>query len=310
MKITVTVLLATYNGEKYISQLLDSLLHQTYSDFNVLIHDDGSKDKTMDIISEYVNSHPQKFKCLDVPSTGGVINNFSLLLNECESDYIMFCDQDDVWREEKIEKTLSAMKKAEEEFGNSTPLLVHGDMYVTDDKLNVISHSFFDFQKLDLRKPTFNHLLVQNCITGCSVMINKALKEKSGEIPSDCAMHDWWLGLVAVLFGEIIFIREPLLYYRQHGGNQVGAKNAASFGFVTAKLKNIKKIQENYLIGFVQARILRKRFGKELPADKLRILNEFCNMSELPKMRRIHIMRKYDLRKNTKLRVIGQYLLM
>lgn len=305
----ITVLLAVYNGSRYIREQMDSLLSQTFKDFKIMIHDDGSSDDTVQIIDAYIAKYPDKISRIEHSSLGGACANFSFLFSKCEDDYIMFCDQDDVWFPRKIEKTLDAMKKAEEEHGKETPILVHSDLTVTDAALKPISHSFFEYQKLDPTRISLNNLLVQNCVTGCTTMVNRALKERSGEIPKECAMHDWWLALIAAVFGKIEFVNEPLIYYRQHGDNSVGAKSASSLSYITKKLSNLGKLKSDYLATYVQARILRQRYIKDIPPEPQKILNAYCNMSELGKWGRIRIMRLYDFRKNTRLRVIGQYIL-
>lgn len=305
----VTVLLATYNGGKYLKEQINSLLAQTYKDFNILIHDDGSTDDTTYIIDDYIIKYPDRIKLVDAPPTGSTQANFSLLFSKCDSDYIMFCDQDDIWHPRKIEKQIAAIKKAEEEYGIDTPILLHSDLTVTNSEMKPIAHSFFNYQKLDASRVLLPHLLVQNCVTGCTVTVNRALKNRSGEIPKECAMHDWWLALVAVIFGKIIFIEEPLVYYRQHSNNQVGAKSAGSLTYIANKLKSISKIKANYLATYIQARMLRQRFIKDADIVSQKIINAYCNMSELSKIGRIKLMRRYDFKKNTKLRVLGQYII-
>ncbi len=305
----ITVLLATYNGRRFIGEQLDSLLNQTYKDFKVLIHDDGSTDGTADIIDGYIARYPDKFSRIEAPATGSAAANFAFLFSKCDDDYIMFCDQDDVWMPEKIEKTLAAVKAAEAETDADVPVLAHSDLAVTDAALNIINDSFFAMQKLDPDFITLPHLLVQNCVTGCTVMINRALKERTGEIPKECAMHDWWLALVAAVFGKTVFINEPLLYYRQHGDNSVGAKSAGSLSYITGKLKNLENLKSNYLMTYVQARILRQRYIKEADPISQKIINAYCNMSELGKLGRIRLMRLYGFQKNTRLRRIGQYII-
>ena len=305
----LTILLATFNGSRFIREQIDSLLAQTYKDFEILVHDDGSSDGTVGIIDAYIAKYPDKIRRIDAPVTGSAQANFSFLLSKTDSDYIMFCDQDDIWFPQKVEKSVAAITAAEEQYGKDTPLLVHSDLTVTDERMKTVSRSFFQYQKLDAGRVSLPHLLVQNCVTGCTVTINRALKVRSGEIPKECAMHDWWLALVAVIFGKIVFLDEPLIYYRQHGANRVGAKNAGSLSYVAGKLGRLGKIKSDYLVTFVQARILRQRFIKDADPNSQKIINAYCNMSELGKTGRIKIMRRYDFKKNTRLRVIGQYLI-
>lgn len=304
----VTVLLASYNGERFIAQQLDSLLAQTCTDFNILIHDDGSTDSTPDIIARYAARYPEKITVLDAPATGAAQRNFALLLSKCGSEYIAFCDQDDVWKSDKIQKNVSALKRAEDQSGRETPLLVHSDLCVADSALNTVSPSFFDFQGLR-GSVTLPHTLVQNFVTGCTVMINRALAEKCGEIPEGCAMHDWWLALTALLFGRIEFIDEPLVLYRQHGGNQVGAKSASGFGFIKRKLKDLNKVKENIAVTYTQAELLLSRYSEDLTEEARGLLAAYCKIPRLSKCEKIKAINRYDFKKNTAPRRIGQYLL-
>ena len=137
----------------------------------------------------------------------------------------MFCDQDDVWFPDKIAVTLGKMQELEGRHGGERPLLVHTDMKVADGNLRVVADSLWRYQKSDpVRGEALNRLLVQNCATGCSMMINRALCDLALPIPAEAMMHDWWLVLVAAAFGTIGHCAEPTLLYRQHGANDVGAK--------------------------------------------------------------------------------------
>ena len=305
----ITVLLATYNGKKHLGAQLDSLLAQSYKDFKIIIRDDGSTDGTTDIINRYASENPDKISVASGTPTGSACGNFSALFDLADDDYIMFCDQDDIWLPEKIEKTLAAMQKAEQN-NPDTPILVHSDLRVVDENLDTVCESFFDFQQIFQNKVTLPRLLVQNYVTGCTMMINRKLKTLCGSIPEECAMHDWWLALVCSLFGEIVCIDEPTMLYRQHGGNQVGAKAAKGVGFIKRKLATINRVRENYNATYTQARIMLERYRDTIAEEQLEILEAYCQMARSGKLKKIRLMRTYDFRKCTALRVIGQYFLM
>ncbi len=240
----IAILLAVYNGEKYLKQQIESLLSQTVTDAKIIIHDDGSNDSSADIINLYATQYPDRVISLQGEATGGAAKNFAYLLACCDDsfDYIMFCDQDDVWLPDKCEKTLAAMNDAEAN-DRDTPVLVHTDLRVVDRSLGIINESFFDFQKLVQADITLPKLLVQNYVTGCTVMINRALRKKCGTVPPGCIMHDWWLALVAVIFGKLVCVNEPTMLYRQHGNNQVGAKAAYGIGFIKRKLQTLGEVK-------------------------------------------------------------------
>lgn len=302
----VTVLLAVYNGEKYLKEQIDSILTQTVKDIKIVIRDDGSGDGSSLIIDDYCNRYPQIISKLEGAPTGSAKQNFAKLLADCDSDYIMFCDQDDVWLPQKIEKTLAAMQKAEG--GGKTPVLVHTDLKVVDHSLNVISSSFFEFQKLFQDDITLSKLLVQNNVTGCTVMINRALKEKCGNIPENCIMHDWWLALVAVLFGKLVCVEEPTMLYRQHESNQVGAKASYGIAFVKRKLATLDKVRENYNATYAQAKSLLDCYDGVLDEQQKEVIEIYCKIPRMNKFKKIYTMQKYGFKKCTRLRVVGQYL--
>ena len=261
----VTVLLATYNGGKYLEEQLNSLIKQTYTDFRIIIRDDGSSDNTAEIISRYSEVFADKIiVCPSTEPTHSAAGNFFKLIEMYNDDYIMLADQDDHWLPEKIEKTFSAMKKAEENYGVDTPILVHTDLCVADEKLNIISNSFIKYQGLSPENTELNRTLMQNSVTGCTVMFNRALQEKLFTLPQVTAMHDWWLALIASALGKIEYLNEPTILYRQHGNNEVGAKDYKSLSFLKSRLKNIKKSKETYKIISLQAEFLLKNYSELL----------------------------------------------
>ena len=304
----VTILLAVYNGEKYLTEQLESLLGQTFDDIKIVVRDDGSTDNSINVIKDFCNKYPKKIFCISGEPTGGAKQNFAALLDSCDDEYIMFCDQDDVWVPDKVEKTLNAMQSAEAG-DKSTPVLVHTDLMVVDETLNVISNSFFDFQKLSYNM-NLPQLMVQNNVTGCTVMINRALKEKCGAIPHECAMHDWWLALVATAFGKIEFLKQPTIMYRQHSGNQVGAKASYGLAFIKRKLSTLDEVRKNYNATYTQANAFLERYGECLGKEQYDLIKTYCEIPAMCKFKKIKTINKYGFKKCTRLRVIGQYVLM
>ena len=243
----VYILLATYNGEKYIREQLESLLVQTYQNWILWIHDDGSEDGTVNIIKEYKSKFPNKIKFLDDGlKCGGPKQNFAHLLNCIDDnyDYIMFCDQDDVWLNDKIEITLNKMIEIEKNYPNK-PIIIHTDLKVVDEQLNSIADSFFVYQRINPKwSKDFNISLVQNSVTGCTMMINKKAKEISLPIGNNAIMHDWWI-LLKVLQndGIVEYVDKATVLYRQHFSNHIGAKGF-SFLKLFSKFSSISKYQK------------------------------------------------------------------
>ena len=223
---SVTILLATYNGARHLPAQLDSLLAQTYNDWRLLARDDGSTDATPAILADYQVRFPERITIVSGDGRRlGACGNFALLMAAADADYIMFCDQDDVWLPEKVSRTLAAMQDLERSRGTGTPLLVHTDLKVVDERLQPVADSLWRFQYSDPVKGTvLNRLLVQNCVTGCTVMINRPLRDLALPLPAEAVMHDWWLALVAAAFGAIGRVPEATILYRQHRENDTGAR--------------------------------------------------------------------------------------
>lgn len=305
----ITVLLATYNGEKFLTEQLRSLLGQTFENFKILIRDDGSTDGTVSVINDFIKDYPQKIALLnDRIPTGSSAGNFFKLMAAADDDYIMLCDQDDFWLPEKIEKTYAKMQELEARFGD-IPLLVHSDLSVVDASLKTINPSFFEFQKISPERDKLNNLLAQNNLTGCTAMFNRKLLNLAKIEPVDCAMHDWWIALLAALFGKTGYIREPLILYRQHGGNKVGAKSAAGLGFVKRKIEERKQTAQNYRSAFFQAAELLRIYGDRMTDSQAETVKAYASLENLSKLQKIKIINKYDFKKNTLIRNIGQYIL-
>ena len=302
----IEILMATYNGEKFLREQLDSLLEQTYRDFKILIRDDGSTDGTRDILSEYTICYPEKIKIIhDENKGGGAAKNFFHLINYATADYVMFCDQDDFWLPNKIEVTYKSMIALEKKHGKEKPALVFSSYIPVDTNLRKINlkekNSQIGKYKLD-----FNHLLVQNYVTGCLMMCNRALYSKCGKFDDRILMHDWWLALLASSTGKIQHINDEVMLYRQHDNNQVGAVNVKSFNYRINKLldKNTRNMQYLYLN---QARLFYNRYNKILNnKERLQLYNFISIYQHSSKLTRMFCLIKGRYLKSDFVRIIGQ----
>jgi len=229
----IAILLPTWNGEKYLQAQVDSLLAQDYPDYLIVSRDDGSRDTSPAIIADYAARFAHRFHL--VPADGrnlGASGSFAFLMDYAlrekaqlglENAYVMPSDQDDVWHADKLRKSMVRMQALEAHYPG-VPLLVHGDLEVVDEVLVRIAPSFVRYQGLEPGRNSFARLLVSNTVTGCTALCNEALLRRALPVPADAVMHDWWLALVAGAFGKLGYIDEPLLQYRQHGANTIGAK--------------------------------------------------------------------------------------
>ena len=245
----ISILLSTYNGEKYLSEQLDSILQQSYQNFIIYIRDDGSNDNTLNIIMYYVHNFPSKIKLVDdkVKHRGAKLS-FIWLMSHIESDYYMFCDQDDVWLPNKIELSIDKLSKLENIYPKS-PILVHTEMYVTNSNLEIISSSLYRMMKINPKYVNhFNYMGVCCCAPGCSMIFNKRSRDVSINYDNDLSiipMHDWWVAINTARDGYVSYIIEPTMLYRQHGKNVLGA-TCVDLNYFVNKIKNIKQVFISY----------------------------------------------------------------
>jgi hypothetical protein len=194
----------------------------------------------------------------------------------------MYADGDDVWHGDKIEKTFATMKQAERQYGARSPLLVHSDLAVVNENLRRLHSSFWRYQFIDPRRTALNQLLLQNCVTGCTVMLNRPLLELGKPIPSDACAHDHWYALVASAFGHICVIPESLIDYRQHGRNVTGAKRWGA-RYVADRARRLYATDgayENIALNIKQAQVFLSRFDRRLSSDQTLVVQSFAGIRE------------------------------
>lgn len=214
----VSIVMATYNGEKYLRQQLDSILQQTYQHFELVVVDDASTDETLSILNEYAGFDDRIFV---YPSeiNLGLVSNFERGLRLARGEFIALSDQDDIFREDKIEILLTALK------AHPKRDIVLSDLSLIDANGNIIAHSMWRYSKLkpEQGKP-FQHLLYANFATGCATMCTHRLLKLAIPFPPDCIVHDWWLAVVATSSkaGGICLVDKQLTAYRQHSSNVLG----------------------------------------------------------------------------------------
>ena len=215
--------MATYNGEQYLKEQIDSILNQTNHLWHLFVHDDGSKDNTPAILKDYSDKYSDKITILNYPPQGGACKNFFSLLNTVEASYYMFCDQDDVWIPEKIDISLEAMKRQESLHPN-LGIIICTDLFVVDENLSVLHQSMWQYSMVYPQYiRTLDDCGAQSVVTGCTMLFNQNAK-KSCEFPASRAiMHDSWVCLCTLKHHGILYgIHKQTIYYRQHGSNCLG----------------------------------------------------------------------------------------
>lgn len=234
----VTILLATYNSEPYIREQLDSILNQSYKEWKLVVRDDLSNDRTVEIISEYISRYPDKISILDNHGESKrAYLNFVELLKNVESEYYMFCDHDDVWLPYKIELSMKRMKEVEKP---DIPVVVHTDMRVVNEGLDTICDSFWRYSRLLPDHVEFKELAVCNSVNGCTMAFNKKARDLSLTHVAHARMHDKLVARTVAANGGIISaIKAPTVLYRQHLDNVVGA-HLRNKSFYKSKLKHLR----------------------------------------------------------------------
>jgi glycosyltransferase involved in cell wall biosynthesis len=235
---TVAILMATYNNAAFLAAQVESIRAQTFGDWQLFIQDDRSTDDTRAVAERCRQLDPQRILLLANADNLGAKGNFSRLLAKVSAPYLMFCDGDDVWEPWKVERSLALFRRYEARFGPSLPLLLHTDLAVVDRELAPLSPSLWRMQGMDPRSSlAFHRNLVANCAAGCTILINRPLQRLALPVPAAAIMHDWWLMLVASAFGQVIYLEQASIRYRQHGSNAVGARRWDLRGMVARALE-------------------------------------------------------------------------
>lgn len=273
----VDVLLATYNGGSYLQDQLQSLLDQTYFNFRVWVHDDGSSDGTLDVIRAMRPRFGGRLVLIEDTRVFGCASaNFGYLMSHSNADgkaeWIAFCDQDDVWLPSKLAVLVNAMEAVQKR-APGKPCLVFSDLCVVDSKLNVLHPSFWAYERINPTNCTLKYLLNRNVVTGCAMLVNRQLLEIASPVPAAAVMHDWWCALLATS-GQIEHIPQSLVLYRQHASNRIGARSRGPVAKALRLLTDGTRILERVrCLGhdtYRQANELRSRFLlRQLPTDAL-----------------------------------------
>ena len=282
----VDILLATYNGQSYLGQLLLSLTQQSHTNWQLLVSDDNSSDGTAVLLNNFSKLNPEKVTILPRNQQSlGACQNFARLIRESRQDYIMFCDQDDVWLPDKIALTLKKILEAEANKGKNFPMMVFTDLVLTDSRNNEIAKSFWKYEHIDPNRVELKNLLVQNVSTGCTIMSNRALIDIVNVMPQAAIVHDWWLALLASSFGALIPLGSQTMHYRQHEGNCIGASRWSLLNKVrdiVTLSKFIKTYRATFNLTYAQTDSFLSLYRNNLTSDQIDILTKYVKLASSP----------------------------
>ncbi len=303
----VSIVMATYNGETYLREQIESILSNTYTEWTLEICDDGSKDNTVTIAKEFERQYPDKIKVHQNSKNLGVVLNFLEGARRAEGNYVMFCDQDDVWLANKIKKTLHYMKNMENKYGKDKPISVFTDAKVVNKDLQELNPSFHISNRLDCTKLNLSYMLMENKLIGCTVMFNQEVKRKLALLPARARVHDWWIALISSSFGKIGYLKEATLLYRQHEHNVIGNQNFTNY--INNRVRSLKKQKQVLGLTIEQAREFYELYKEELPENERVILSEFASLNQYNGIKRRAKIIKYRFLKTGLVRNIGVLLL-
>lgn len=293
----VEIILSTFNGEDHLDEFLESIIQQDYGNWSLTIRDDGSSDRTPEIIQTWQTRLMSRLKISDDTNkiNIGVVKSFSRLLENSSAPYVMMADQDDIWLPEKVRLTLEAMRQKEQYAPPARPILVHTDLTMVDQELRTLFPSVWKYQGLAPgRGRPFPRIIVENTVWGCTAMLNRPLIELVGCIPVTTLHHDWWVALVAAAFGDIVSLSDSHILWRRHGHNEseVSGINAVSRHAISNIKSAHQRLAELFEESRPRVRSFLERFREQLRASDIAAAEAFLDLPQhTPIERRLDIFR-------------------
>jgi glycosyltransferase involved in cell wall biosynthesis len=276
MEERISIALASYNGAAYLERQIDSLIKQRLKPAEIIIVDDSSTDGTVALIERLQVKYPvislyQNTKNL------GPIQSFKKAVALCTFDMVALCDQDDIWDPGKLELSLEALN----ELNPALPGLVYTDLAVIDVNDHLLAPSFWDLQGYRVNYVNFENLLIGNVVTGCTILMNGAMKREMVSMPEEVAMHDHWLALIAYGFGEVRALFETTIKYRLHQHSVTLKEKRSFFSRVALLVKNLFDTKAEYLkSNILQAVAFEHLYGARLNDQKKRQLLNFTALKQ------------------------------
>jgi rhamnosyltransferase len=285
----IYILLATYEGDAFLPELLKSIKDQSHGDWTLLVRDDGSRDTTPQILREASRIDPRVVIAKDDGRQLGAVGNFAWLLQQAYdnlADYVLTADQDDVWQTDKVARQVHALQTAEARVGREVPQLVYCDATVVDAGRRPLHASFLRQNRLPhgSGRP-LKTLLGRSFVLGCACAVNRSLLELALPMPEVVPSHDWWLALCAAAAGRITCLDDVLLEYRRHAAN---ASKAAFWNLLRKRDLGWTRRWEigwkTFLRSLEQAKALRDRLHerKVAASEEREVLETYCRIVEEP----------------------------
>lgn len=294
----VVILVAVYNGGKYLEELVESLISQTYKNIKIVLSDDGSTDNSTELIETLAKKDARIERYRSGEKFGSAAMHFMHLIKAFQDEeYVCLCDQDDVWKPDKVEKTLKAMCD-----GEKGARLVHTDAHVTDVGLNIINESFHSFFSMK-NELSFSERLVENNVQGSSAMLNRELMRIVSGYDRRVIMHDWFIALCASAAGDIKYLPERTFFYRQHGENVVGAsEKPQSISYILKRIKT--DVSGDIIKGRHQAALVLELAGEKMSENDRAAAEAYSLGVNKNKLKRLRDMEKFGIKPDSFLKKI------
>jgi glycosyltransferase involved in cell wall biosynthesis len=286
-----TILLCTFNGERFLVEQLDSLQRQSFTNWKLIASDDGSSDRTRSILQDFKNSQEAgKVEIIDGPRRGAAANFLFLACREgLASDYYAFCDQDDIWEADKLARAISAL----EEMDAGVPAV-----YGSRTRLIDAAGRDIGLSPLFSRAPTFRCALVQSIAGGNTMVFNQSARELLAFGGADVIVpsHDWWLfQVISACGGQVHYDAVPSVRYRQHGQNVIGANT----GFA-ARMRRIRMLGQGRFRHWSDLNVAAlARLRRRMTTENRQIFDLFCKARHRPPLKRAAMFARAGLYRQT-----------
>ena len=287
----IEILMATYNGETYIREQIDSIINQTYKNWVLLVRDDNSKDNTVSIIEEYEQKDSRIRLLRDKKGNLGFVRNFEELMANSLEDFIMFSDQDDYWIENRIEKYIEIITNLSSE-DMEKPLLIHSNSFICDKELNIKKEKFISncAENKEFDIVFFNYI-----VQGSTALVNRKLVNLALPFSSKVTLHDRYLHLLAEFLGKRIFLNQSLMKYRQHDNNKIGA----SYSIVKKILK--KKYFNNEDRELILE--IRNKYIENINKEKIMKIDDYLEVTDISRPKLSRLYKSFNFKMNKKKRM-------
>ncbi|WP_298263710.1 glycosyltransferase [Acidocella sp.] len=303
--VDIDIAMSVYNADKWLPEMLDSIVRQTARSWRLIVWNDGSTDKTAEILQEWQERHPDRMFLIQNKENKnlGIAQGFSEALTCCDAPYVMLADGDDIWLPDKIELSYEFIRSQESRLPPQTPILIHTDLeMVSADKVSIAPSTWQVYRM----RPTDNkirRIMYGNNVSGATMLMNRAVVDIALPIPETLKEQDWWLALAASAFGVIVPLPKVTMLYRRHGNNDNIISNSPS---ARDRMRRVlttvyrpssarRRIYELFGRSYYICNIFYYRYKNQLTPELSQMFSDYINLRSLGFWRRRYVIIRYGL---------------